>query len=161
MDLLSSRCFRPYFAQYALCLIKLFKLRHETKTFPSLVDFAKSSRISSSPVLLPSSYGIGNLGSGGAGSFVDFLASSGIRFWQTCRLARLGTAIPLPVFSSFASNPYFIDWDPLIRIGLIREDELSSLAELPSHEVDYGRLCKEFFSSPSLPFRVFPTPRMI
>ena len=58
----------------------------------------------------------------------------------------MGTAIPYQVFSSFAGNPYFIDWDPLIRIGLVREDVLSSLAELPSHEVDYGRLYDEFFS---------------
>jgi len=104
---------------------------------------------------LPGSYGIGNLGSG-ARSFVDFLASSGIRFWQTCPVGPTGYGdSPYQVFSSFAGNPYFIDWDPLIRIGLISEDELSSLAELPSHEVDYGRLHEEFFSCAKLAFSRF------
>ena len=84
------------------------------------------------------------------------LASSGIRFWQTCPVGPTGYGdSPYQVFSSFAGNPYFIDWDPLIRIGLIREDELSSLAELPSHEVDYGRLYEEFFSCAKLAFSRF------
>ena len=63
---------------------------------------------------------------------------------------------PYQVFSSFAGNPYFIDWDPLINLGLVREDELSSLAELPAHEVDYGRLYDEFFSCARLAFSRFP-----
>jgi len=104
---------------------------------------------------LPGSYGIGNLGSG-ARSFVDFLARSGIRFWQTCPVGPTGYGdSPYQVFSSFAGNPYFIDWAPLIRIGLIHENELSALRELPSHEVDYGRLYQEFFPCARLAFSRF------
>ena len=105
---------------------------------------------------LPGSYGIGNLGSA-ARTFVDFLTESGIRFWQTCPVGPTGYGdSPYQVFSSYAGNPYFIDWDPLINLGLIREEELSSLAELPSHEVDYGRLYEEFFSCARLAFSRFP-----
>jgi 4-alpha-glucanotransferase len=104
---------------------------------------------------LPGSYGIGNLGVD-ARAFVDFLARSEIRFWQTCPVGPTGYGdSPYQVFSSFAGNPYFIDWDPLVAAGLIHEAELSSLRELPAHEVDYGRLYQEFLPCARLAFSRF------
>ena len=104
---------------------------------------------------LPGSYGIGNLGVD-ARAFVDFLARSEIRFWQTCPVGPTGYGdSPYQVFSSFAGNPYFIDWDPLVAAGLIDEAELSSLRELPAHEVDYGRLYQEFLPCARLAFSRF------
>jgi len=95
---------------------------------------------------LPGSYGIGNIGRC-ARDFVDFLESSGIRFWQTCPVGPTGYGdSPYQVFSSFAGNPYFIDWEPLIEIGLINKEELGALRELPVNEVDYGALYENFFS---------------
>lgn len=95
---------------------------------------------------LPGSYGIGNIGRC-ARDFVDFLESSGIRFWQTCPVGPTGYGdSPYQVFSSFAGNPYFIDWEPLIEIGLINKEELGTLRELPVNEVDYGALYENFFS---------------
>jgi 4-alpha-glucanotransferase len=104
---------------------------------------------------LPGSYGIGNLGMD-ARAFVDFLERSGIRFWQTCPVGPTGYGdSPYQVFSSFAGNPYLIDWDALMEIGLIRQDELSKLRALPSHEVDYGSLYFEFFPCARLAFSRF------
>lgn len=104
---------------------------------------------------LPGSYGIGNLGSD-ALAFVDFLSESGIRFWQTCPVGPTGYGdSPYQVFSSFAGNPYFIDWEPLISIGMIKDEELSSLRALPSHEVDYGSLYQKFFPCARIAFSRF------
>ena len=61
---------------------------------------------------LPGSYGIGNLGSGGA-VFRDFGLLGNPLLANLPGWPDSGTAIPLlQVFSSFAGNPYFIDWDP-------------------------------------------------
>ncbi len=106
---------------------------------------------------LPSSYGIGNLGKD-ARRFVDFLNRAGFRFWQTCPVGPTGFGdSPYQVFSSLAGNPYLIDWDPLIEIGLVIEDELASLRSLPSHEVDYGNLYRQFFPCARMAFSRFPT----
>ena len=104
---------------------------------------------------LPGKHGIGNLGSS-ARSFVDFLESSGFSFWQSCPVGPTGFGdSPYQVFSSFAGNPYLIDWEPLVRIGLVSEDELSPLLSLPSHEVDYGTLHRRFFPAARLAFSRF------
>jgi 4-alpha-glucanotransferase len=104
---------------------------------------------------LPSSCGIGNLGKN-ARRFVDFLNQAGFRFWQTCPVGPTGFGdSPYQVFSSLAGNPYLIDWDPLIEIGLVREDELSALRELPENEVDYGTLYHAFYSPTRLAFSRF------
>jgi 4-alpha-glucanotransferase len=104
---------------------------------------------------LPSSYGIGNLGKN-ARAFVDFLNRAGFRFWQTCPVGPTGYGdSPYQVFSSLAGNPYLIDWDPLIKIGLVHEDELTELRELPVNQVDYGTLYHAFYSPARLAFSRF------
>ena len=104
---------------------------------------------------LPSSYGIGNVGKD-ARAFVDFLNKAGFRYWQTCPVGPTGFGdSPYQVFSSFAGNPYLIDWDPLIDIGMIRYDELTALRELPANEVDYGTLYHSFHLPARLAFSRF------
>lgn len=104
---------------------------------------------------LPSSYGIGNLGKD-ARDFVDFLNRAGFRFWQTCPVGPTGFGdSPYQVFSSLAGNPYLIDWDPLIKIGMVNADELTALRELPENQVDYGTLYHAFYLPARLAFSRF------
>jgi len=94
---------------------------------------------------LPSSTGIGNLGSD-AYRFVDFLDSTGMRVWQICPLGPTGYGdSPYQCFSAFAGNPYFIDLQPLLEAGLISEVDLEPLRELPAGQVDYGALYSLFW----------------
>ena len=89
---------------------------------------------------LPTPYGIGTFGKE-AYRFVDFLASSGQSYWQMLPLNPTGNdSSPYNSFSAFALNPYFIDLDTLAFEGLLVEDDLAPLKELPSDYVDYGRL---------------------
>ena len=68
---------------------------------------------------LPGKYGVGNLGLI-LRQFIDFLQELRFRFWQTCPLGPTGYGdSPYQVFSSFAGNPYLIDWDPLLELNLI------------------------------------------
>ena len=94
---------------------------------------------------LPGDHGIGNLGPG-AHRFIDFLAAVGVRYWQICPIGPTGYGdSPYQLFSSNAGNPYFIDLGELETAGLIHADELATLRELPSGNVDYGRLYESFW----------------
>jgi 4-alpha-glucanotransferase len=95
---------------------------------------------------LPGDYGIGNLGPG-ARTFVDFLAQSGVRYWQICPIGPTGYGdSPYQLFSSRAGNPYFIDLGELSVAGLIEPAELISLQTLPADRVDYGALYANFWA---------------
>lgn len=64
----------------------------------------------------PGNYGIGTMGSE-AHRFVDFLQKSGQKYWQILPIGPTGYGdSPYQSFSTFAGNPYFIDFD------LLRED---------------------------------------
>jgi 4-alpha-glucanotransferase len=94
---------------------------------------------------LPGDYGIGNLGSG-ARALVDFLADAGVRYWQICPIGPTGYGdSPYQTFSGRAGNPYFIDLGELRSAGLLTEDELQPLLELPLDRVDYGALYARFW----------------
>ena len=74
---------------------------------------------------LPHSYGIGSLGHE-AYNFVEFLEDSNIRYWQLLPIGQ--TSIfsgnsPYSSISSFAGNPYFIDYDILFSEGLIQRED--------------------------------------
>lgn len=72
---------------------------------------------------LPSEYGVGAL-SGGAFSFVDFLADAKVDFWQTLPLSPTSFGdSPYQSPSAFAGNPYFIDINTLVKRGLLTENE--------------------------------------
>ena len=73
---------------------------------------------------LPGDYGIGNLGKTSQ-DLIDFLDGAGFRFWQICPVGPTSFGdSPYQAFSSFAGNPYFIDWSPLHKVGLLDKDDL-------------------------------------
>ena len=93
---------------------------------------------------LPGDFGIGNLGKP-ARDLIDFLSEAGFGFWQICPVGPTGFGdSPYQTFSSFAGNPYFIDWSALVKIGLIDEQYLFPLRSYSEDSVDYGNL-HEFF----------------
>lgn len=95
---------------------------------------------------LPGDYGIGNLGPG-ARAFVDFLAESGVRYWQICPIGPTGYGdSPYQLFSGRAGNPYFIDLSELAAAGLLQPSELDALRALPADRVDYGALYANFWT---------------
>lgn len=94
---------------------------------------------------LPGGHGIGDLGAG-ARAFVDFLHAAGFRHWQICPAGPTGFGdSPYQSFSSFAGNPYFIDLEELRQAGLLTDQDLRGLRELPAERVDYGELHLRFW----------------
>lgn len=75
---------------------------------------------------LPSRYGIGCF-SKEAFEFVDFLEKSGQKKWQILPLGPTGYGdSPYQSFSTFAGNPYYIDLETLIELGLLTKAECDS-----------------------------------
>lgn len=92
------------------------------------------------PTALPGSTGIGTLGAE-AHRFVDLLSAAGCSFWQTCPLGPTGYGdSPYQCLSAFAGNPYLIDLDELIGIGLLRQEEVAPSRTEAGSRVDYGAL---------------------
>ena len=59
---------------------------------------------------LPSPYGIGTMGRA-AYDFVDFLNKAGQKYWQVLPISPTGFGdSPYQSYSTFAGNPYFIDF---------------------------------------------------
>ncbi len=85
-------------------------------------------------------YGIGDI-SDGALSFIDALTGMHLGVWQF--LPTGPTAYgnsPYQPLSVFAGNENLIGIEPLLRAGLIDEDEAQPLRSLPENHVDYARL---------------------
>lgn len=90
---------------------------------------------------LPGSHGIGNLGKA-AFDFIDFLAECGQSYWQILPLGptAMGDS-PYQSFSTYAGNPYFIDLDILVDIGLLAPDDIRSANGAQAEEkIDYGMI---------------------
>lgn len=76
---------------------------------------------------LPGDTGIGTLGAE-AYKFVDFLKASGQTYWQVLPLCPTGYGnSPYQSFSTFAGNPYFIDFDLLVSDGLLVKSDYSKI----------------------------------
>lgn len=72
---------------------------------------------------LPSKYGIGTFGEE-AYEFVDFLKASGQSLWQMLPIGPTSFGdSPYQSPSTYAGNPYFIDFDLLAEDGLLNEEE--------------------------------------
>lgn len=90
---------------------------------------------------LPGKYGIGSFGQS-AYDFVDFLVRTKQRYWQ---ILPLGTTSygdsPYQSFSAFAGNTYFIDFDILIKEGLLNEADVkgADFGDDP-RKVDYAKI---------------------
>lgn len=86
---------------------------------------------------LPSPYGIGDLGDG-AYAFADRLASAHQQLWQVLPTGPTGpSGSPYSSRSTFAGSPLLISPTPLLDAGLVTEDEVAPLRNLPSDRVDY------------------------
>ncbi len=90
---------------------------------------------------LSSKYGIGSL-SKEAYEFIDFLKEAGQSYWQILPVGPTGYGdSPYQPVSSFAINPYFIDLDELIDLGLISKEEVESFDYgADCQHIDYGAL---------------------
>ena len=93
---------------------------------------------------LPGKTGIGTLGKA-ACDFVDYLKDSGQSFWQILPVCPTSYGdSPYQSFSTFAGNPYFIDFDLLEKDGLLKKADWESVNWGDcATSVDYGRLYVE------------------
>lgn len=86
------------------------------------------------PTSFPGRWGIGALGAP-ARRFLDWLASSGAKWWQVLPLGPTSYGdSPYQAFSAFAGNPYLIDPELLIEKGWLEEEPPA----FPADAVDYG-----------------------
>lgn len=89
---------------------------------------------------LPGPYGIGELGVS-ARRFVDTMVAMQLSVWQFLPLGPTAYGdSPYQPLSTFAGNEMLIDIGELIRLDLLKEDEVGELRQLPTDVVDYGRL---------------------
>lgn len=88
-------------------------------------------------------FGIGTLGQE-AYNFVDFLKNAGQKYWQILPIGPTGFGdSPYQNFSSFAGNPYFIDFDLLQKDGYLKKSDYENVRWCKKeNEVDYGLLYK-------------------
>lgn len=92
------------------------------------------------PTALPGTYGVGTFDEC-AETFLQFLADTGMQYWQVCPLGPTGYGdSPYQCFSSFAGNPYLIDPAALVRAGLLTDAAVAPLRSLNRDRVDYGAL---------------------
>lgn len=96
---------------------------------------------------LPNAYGIGSFGQS-AYEFVDFLHQAGQRFWQILPLGQTSFGdSPYQSPSINAGNPYFIDLELLVEMGLLTIDEIQSVHQEDNPEtVDYEKLYNTRFT---------------
>ncbi|KAJ3161476.1 hypothetical protein HDU86_007258 [Geranomyces michiganensis] len=115
---------------------------------------------------LPSAHGVGDVGTE-ALKFLDWMHKAGQTLWQFLPLNPHGHAgSPYGTPSALAANPILISlevsgnksvvhgsrqeegltythtlsWQPLVAIGLLKEEELKELLALPKDKVDYDRV---------------------
>ncbi|HBS10345.1 MAG TPA: 4-alpha-glucanotransferase, partial [Firmicutes bacterium] len=68
---------------------------------------------------LPGKYGIGTLGEN-AYKFIDFLAQAGFSYWEILPITETSFSnSPYQTLSAFGLNHYFIDFDLLVKDGLL------------------------------------------
>ncbi len=90
------------------------------------------------PTSLPSSYGIGDLGSS-AYEFVDFLCETKQTLWQVLPLGPTSYGdSPYQSFSSFAGQPLLISPEKLLNDGLLCGEDLKDVPLMHPDQVDYG-----------------------
>lgn len=90
---------------------------------------------------LPGATGIGTMGRN-AYEFADYLKKSGQKYWQILPICPTSYGdSPYQSFSTFAGNPYFIDFDFLAEQGYVQKSDYESVNWGGSEQyVDYGTL---------------------
>ncbi len=91
---------------------------------------------------LPGPYGIGQMGAA-AYQFVDYLSEAGFSYWQILPLNPIdSTNSPYSSASAFAGYAAFIDFEELVKDGLLLADELPP--KLKSDRINYQIVENEF-----------------
>ena len=86
---------------------------------------------------LPGKFGIGTLGEN-AYKFVDFLKEGKQTYWQILPVCPTSYGdSPYQSFSTFAGNPYFIDFDILKNQGYLEENDYINIKILYFSLVDF------------------------
>lgn len=102
--------------------------------------FKRSSGVVMPIFSLPSPYGIGTFGKE-AYNFVNFLKKAGQKYWQILPLGHTGFGnSPYQCFSSVAGNPFFIDLDKLVDMGLLTKESVSKLECGYNQRVNYNQI---------------------
>ena len=80
---------------------------------------------------LPGKYGFGGMGLE-AFQLVDFLSETGTKYWQILPLNPAGSGnSPYQGLPAFAGNPFFIDPEGLLEMGLLTKDDLPRSKKFP------------------------------
>ena len=102
------------------------------------MQLERASGVLLHPTSLPGPDGIGDLGPG-VRRWLDWLASTGCRYWQLLPLGPTGYGdSPYQCFSAVAGNPYLVSAADLVDDGLLRPDDLADRPDLRHDRVDYG-----------------------
>ena len=105
---------------------------------------------------LPGNIGIGTLGKE-AYKFVDFLKSAGQTYWQVLPLCPTSYGdSPYQSFSTFAGNPFFIDFYSLCDDGLLTNKDFENIdwGENPER-IDFEKVYRNRFSVLRKAYKVF------
>ena len=102
---------------------------------------------------LPSEYGIGCF-SKEAYEFVDKLSEAGQGYWQILPLGPTSYGdSPYQSFSTYAGNPYFVDLEELMKLGLIKEAELKKFNfGKNTKKIDYEKIYNSRFKALRIAF---------
>ncbi|MGA1285458.1 MAG: 4-alpha-glucanotransferase, partial [Prochlorothrix sp.] len=92
------------------------------------MSLQRASGVLLHPTSLPSRHGIGDLGKS-AYEFLDFLQSSGQKYWQILPLGPTGYEHSPYImnFSTFAGNPLLISLEKLAEQDLLAPEDLAPL----------------------------------
>ncbi len=100
----------------------------------------RSSGILLHPTILPTDFGIGDLGPA-AYRFVDFLADTGQSLWQILPLTPTDPKhknSPYHSTSALAGNPLLISPELLVKEGLLAESDLAEAPDLRGNRIDFA-----------------------
>jgi len=110
-----------------------------TSTLPPK-DCTRAAGVLLHPTSLPGRFGIGDLGDELL-TFLDWAQGAGLRIWQVLPLNAPGYGnSPYGCLSSYAGNPLLISLQRLFEVGLLPQDALNDLPELPADHVDFDRV---------------------
>lgn len=102
------------------------------------MKWPRASGILAHPTSLPGRFAIGDLGPG-AITFLDFLAESRQRIWQTLPLGPTGYGdSPYSLLSAFAGNPLLISPELLVNEQFLATEDLAVALAFDTARVDYG-----------------------
>ena len=104
------------------------------------MKLTRASGVLLHPTSLPGRFGIGDFGPA-AYRFADFLAAAGQTYWQIMPLGPTGYGdSPYQSFSAHAGNTLLVSPERLARDGLLSQDDLKSVPDLPAGRVDFERV---------------------